>query len=266
MCRFVAYIGDKPLLLEEILVSPENSLVKQSRHATRDQYKVNADGFGMSWYNFKADSEPAIFKSIQPAWNDDNLKHIARTVESQCFIGHIRASTIGDVSRENCHPFAYKEFSMVHNGNIDNFNEIRRLLLKQLSDEYYLAVKGNTDSECLFFLIMEYVYAGKGMSLIEAVKKAFKWVKSAQKAQGKGDYSRINIVISSGHEMIATRFVSKGDKALSLTYSKETETSVVVASEPIDYHVAEWTDVPVNHYVHIKNDANSIDILSLEDI
>jgi glutamine amidotransferase len=263
MCRFVAYIGEKSLLLGNLLVNPENSLVKQSKHATKDQYKVNADGFGMAWYNFDVDTKPAIFTSIQPAWNDNNLMHLARTIESKCFMGHIRSSTIGDVTKRNCHPFSYNEYVLVHNGTIDNFNKIRRSLLAQLSDEFFLSIKGNTDSECILFLIMEYVHAGAGMSLIDATKKAFKWI---IQAQGEDDFSRLNVVISSGHEMIATRFVSKGNKALSLSYSRENDHSIIIASEPLDDHRAEWHEVPINHYVHIKKNAKSLEVLPLEDI
>lgn len=259
MCRFVAYIGEESLLIGDLLVKPENSLIKQSRNANKDQYRVNADGFGMAWYNSKITNEPAIFRSIQPAWNDNNLIHLANIIESKCFIGHIRASTIGDITKSNCHPFSYKEYTMVHNGAIDGFDKIRRSLMAELSDEFFLEVKGNTDSECLFFLIMQYVYSGKGMPLNKAMEKAFTWVVNAQR---ENESSRLNIVITNGKEMIATRFVSKDHRPLSLSYSKDDDDSVVIASEPLDDHVHEWHEVPVNHYVHIKGDAKDLKIVS----
>ena len=261
MCRFVAYIGEEELLIANLLVNPENSLIKQSKSAIKDQYKINADGFGMAWYNFKVNSNPAIFKSTQPAWNDSNLIDLAKTIESKCFMGHIRASTIGDVSNRNCHPFFYKQYTMVHNGTIDNFNKIRRLLMEQLSDDLFLAIKGNTDSECLFFLIMQYVHSGCGMPLEDAIKKAFKWINNAQ---AEGDFSRLNIVITDGRDMIATRFSSTNNKILSLSYSKAKGESFIIASEPLDDHVAEWHEVPINHYLYIKNNAKNIKIMPFE--
>ncbi|MGB4191838.1 MAG: class II glutamine amidotransferase [Rickettsiales bacterium] len=257
MCRFVAYIGEEALLIANLLVNPKNSLVKQSKSAHNDQHRVNADGFGMAWYNFKVNNEPAIFKSIQPAWNDSNLISLSKTIESKCFMGHIRASTIGDVSNRNCHPFFYKEYTMVHNGTIDNFNKIRRSLMEQLSDEFFLSIKGNTDSECLFFLIMEYVHSGSGMPLAEAIKKAFEWINNAQ---DEADSSRLNIVITNGKEMIATRFSSKDSKILSLSYLKRNDKSFIIASEPLDDHVNEWCELPVNHYLSIKNNVNNIEV------
>lgn len=258
MCRFVAYIGEKPLLIGDILVKPENSLIKQSKNATKDQYRVNADGFGMTWYNSRITNEPAIFRSIQPAWNDNNLIDLAKIIESECFIGHIRASTIGDITKSNCHPFFYKDYTMVHNGAIDGFDKIRRSLMAQLSDELFLEIKGNTDSECLFFLIMQYVYV-QGLLLNEAIEKAFAWVINAQEEM---ESSRLNIVITNGKEMIATRFVNKEHRPLSLSYSKADDNSVVVASEDLDDHLHQWHEVPVNNYVHIKKDGKDLKIVA----
>lgn len=261
MCRFVAYIGENPLLIGGLLIEPGNSLIKQSRNATKDQYKVNADGFGMAWYNSKITNEPAIFRSIQPAWNDSNLIALAKIIESKCFIGHIRSSTIGDITKSNCHPFRYKDYTMVHNGTIDGFDKIRRSLMAELSDELFLEIKGNTDSECLFFLIMQYVYIKK-LPLSEAIGEAFKWVDNVQEEE---ESSRLNIVITNGVEMIATRFVTKDKRALSLNYSKYDDESIVIASEDLDDHLHQWHEVPVNHYVQIKNDGKDLKIVAFND-
>jgi glutamine amidotransferase len=49
MCRWLAYSGS-PVLLEELLYKPENSLVTQSRHARLGVEATNGDGFGVGWY------------------------------------------------------------------------------------------------------------------------------------------------------------------------------------------------------------------------
>ena len=66
MCRFVAYLGKRPVLLDSILDAPENSLISQSRHAREGLYGLNADGFGIAWYQHSVDNLPAVFKSILP--------------------------------------------------------------------------------------------------------------------------------------------------------------------------------------------------------
>ena len=49
MCRWLAYSG-APVLLEELLYKPENSLVEQSLHSRLGAETTNGDGFGVGWY------------------------------------------------------------------------------------------------------------------------------------------------------------------------------------------------------------------------
>ena len=42
--------------------------------------------FGLAWYEHAIDDIPGVFKSIRPAWNDNNLKSIAAKVKSKCFM------------------------------------------------------------------------------------------------------------------------------------------------------------------------------------
>ena len=44
MCRFLAYIG-KPIMADELILKPKNSLMKQSYHALESEVTVNGDGF-----------------------------------------------------------------------------------------------------------------------------------------------------------------------------------------------------------------------------
>src|SRR5215218_1148781 len=75
MCRWLAYSGS-PILLEELLYKPEHSLIDQSLHARLGVETTNGDGFGVGWYDANAYA-PAIFRSVEPAWNDRNLREVA---------------------------------------------------------------------------------------------------------------------------------------------------------------------------------------------
>jgi glutamine amidotransferase len=91
MCRWLAYSGS-PILIEELLYKPEHSLIDQSLHARLGVDTTNGDGFGVGWYG--ADTEiPAVFRSIEPARNDRNLREVAGHVQSPLFLAHIRSST-----------------------------------------------------------------------------------------------------------------------------------------------------------------------------
>ena len=49
MCRFIAYLG-KPIMADELLLKPANSLVHQSYSAGEMPEILNGDGFGVGWY------------------------------------------------------------------------------------------------------------------------------------------------------------------------------------------------------------------------
>ena len=49
MCRWLAYSG-APVLLEDLLYKPKNSLVMQSLHSQLGAETTNGDGFGVGWY------------------------------------------------------------------------------------------------------------------------------------------------------------------------------------------------------------------------
>jgi len=149
MCRLAAYIGAE-IPLENIIIKPEHSLLEQSQDAREAKMTVNGDGFGIVWYDEK--NQLGIYKDVLPAWADSNLLSICRMVKSKVFIAHIRASTFGATSRENCHPFAYENWSFAHNGGIGEFSLIRRQIENLLDDQFYSARRGYTDSE-LFFLM-----------------------------------------------------------------------------------------------------------------
>ena len=74
MCRWLAYSGS-PVVPEQVLFKPRNSLVVQSRHSRLGAEMVNGDGFGLGWYD--ADGRAGIYRSTEPAWNDANLQEIA---------------------------------------------------------------------------------------------------------------------------------------------------------------------------------------------
>ena len=75
MCRWLAYSGS-PVLLEDLLYKPKNSLVVQSKHSQLGATTTNGDGFGVGWYG--AYETPGLFRSTEPAWNDRNLRELSR--------------------------------------------------------------------------------------------------------------------------------------------------------------------------------------------
>ena len=153
MCRWMAYSGD-PILAEDLLFRPVHSIIDQSLHSRLGATTTNGDGFGIGWYG-EADG-PAVFKSIDPAWNDQNLREIAGRIRTPLLFAHIRASTGTPVQRSNCHPFRHGRWLWMHNGAIRDFHRVKRELLMAVDPSLFPDIEGSTDSELLFFLALTF--------------------------------------------------------------------------------------------------------------
>lgn len=258
MCRFVAYQGKHSSQLKTILTEWPNSLISQSRLAKESRTLLNGDGFGLGWYNHDIDEEPAIFRSVRPAWNDANLLSIASKVLSKCYLAHIRASTVGDVSLSNCHPFSYKDFLFAHNGTVHNFSKIRKKLLYDLGDVYFNQIKGQTDSEHLFMKLMSDL-DGKQVSttlLYHGLKSLRDYLDSLFREINEIADFRINSVITNGHIMAVTRYSNLTTTPPHSLYfsSNLMKEAIIVASEKLTESENDWQEIPPNHILLIEED------------
>ena len=78
MCRWLAYTGS-PILLTDVLYTPAHSLIDHSLHSRLGAETTNGVGFGVGWYD--AAPAPGVFRSIEPAWNDANLRRARRACQ-----------------------------------------------------------------------------------------------------------------------------------------------------------------------------------------
>ncbi len=256
MCRFFGFLGYDEILIDKLLYYPSNSLIKQSHSCRESISRLNGDGFGLAWYKEAIDSKPAVFKSTQPAWNDINLKHISQKTISNCIIAHVRAATVGDVNITNCHPFYFEDFVFVHNGNIQNFSLFKRTILSRLSNELFQKITGQTDSEYIFFLIMQFYLETK--NLTSACIKAIKFIEDLQSTYSTDISAKINILITDGKSIFATKYSSKDAEVLSLKYSynpkfiNNKNSNIIISSEALDDE-SEWINIPDNSYLYLES-------------
>ena len=153
MCRWLAYSGS-PVLIEDLLYKPENSLVVQSKHSRLGVETTNGDGFGVGWYGPR--ETPGIYHSAEPAWNDRNLRELSAQASARRVFAHIRASTGSAVQQTNCHPFRHDQWLWMHNGAIFEFPLVKRDLTLAVAPELFPLIQGSTDSELFFYLALTF--------------------------------------------------------------------------------------------------------------
>jgi predicted glutamine amidotransferase len=212
MCRWMAYSGD-PILVEDLLFRPKHSLIDQSLHSRLGATTTNGDGFGIGWYG--EGPVPALFKSVDPAWNDQNLREIASQVRTPLFLAHVRASTGTPVQRTNCHPFRHGRWLWMHNGALRGFHETKRELLAAVDPSLYADIEGSTDSEALFFLALTF---GLSDDPFAAVSRAVAFVEKVGRDHGVDDPVQMTVATTDGESLWVFRYSSEG-KSRSLFFS-----------------------------------------------
>ena len=254
MCRWLAYSGS-PVRIEELLYKPKHSLIDQSLHSQLGAETTNGDGFGIGWYG--VGDTPGTFHSVEPAWNDRNLRDLAAHIESRLVFSHIRASSGSPVQQTNCHPFRHGRWLWMHNGVVRDFHQVKRDLVLRVDPSLYPEIEGSTDSEVFFFLALT---LGLEDDPPTAVEKAVGIIEQVGRSYGVENPIQMTVATSDGASVWAFRYSSEG-KSRSLFYSTDVSTlrhqhpdnpvlhelsdeSRLVVSEPLGDLAGAWNEVP----------------------
>ena len=251
MCRFLAYRG-APLFLEELVCVPRRSLLRQSLHAEEAKVRTHGDGVGLGWYGER--ELPGRYRDVLPAWSDENLLSLCRSLRAPLFFAHVRASTGTPTARANCHPFAHGRWLFMHNGQVAGYPTLRRALEQRLPDPLYAARAGNTDSELLFLLLLAQLEQGAGV--LEAVAAMLSTVAQQMRSAGVAGPLRFAAALSDGRALYAFRAANDGTSPT--LYLGRRADGVVVASEPLDDEASTWTPVADGHAVVADDDGVAI--------
>jgi glutamine amidotransferase len=233
MCRHLAYLGPR-ITIEAVLLDGPHSLFRQSWEPHQQTAGVvNADGFGVGWYDPERRREPARYRSPRPIWADASFASLAGVVTAPAVLAAVRSATPPSLVEESSTPpFTAGPWLFSHNGAVDGFREGGAARLRRhLSDARSSGILGTSDSELLFAVVLDRLDAG--CSLATAIGETVACVRGVVSG-------RLNLLATDGDEIVATR---QGESL----YVHESRTrdapSVTVASEPVD-DSAGWTEVP----------------------
>lgn len=205
MCRWLAYTGNS-IAIDEILFEPEHSLIDQSMSSRMTREPTNGDGFGVGWYG--RDGQTGVYRGVQPAWNDANLRDVTRHIESTLFLAHVRRSTGTAVQQTNCHPFRHGRWLFVHNGSIRGYEAIRRALTLAVHPELFRNLHGSTDSELMFHLALTF---GLDDDPVGALEQMAGYIERLGREAGIEDPLQMTLGVADGETLYAVRYSSVGE-------------------------------------------------------
>lgn len=147
MCGIVGYIGN---------VDAKEILLKGLE-------KLEYRGYDSAGIAVQSESGVEVFK--EKGRIADLREIVDPTVEANTGIGHTRWATHGEPSRENAHPHqsTSKRFTLVHNGVIENYLQLKREFLADVT------FHSETDTEVIVQLIEKFV--NDGLEVNEAFRK-----------------------------------------------------------------------------------------------
>jgi predicted glutamine amidotransferase len=254
MCRWLAYSGS-PILLDKALYTPAHSLIDQSLHSTLGAEATNGDGFGIGWYDDQP--LPGVFRSIEPAWNDQNLRELAAHMTSGHFFAHIRAAIGSAVQQTNCHPFRHGRWLFMHNGYIDQLAHVKRDLVLAVDESLYPEIAGQADTEILFYLALT---LGLEDDPLDALAQAIGLVEDIGRRKGSRFPFQGTVATTDGERTWALRYSSEGrSRSLFVTADVPTlrelypeqailaevsDDTRLIVSEPIGDLPGAWREVP----------------------
>jgi glutamine amidotransferase len=277
-----------PQTLYDILFSSKHSIIMQSLASTEGAEPTNGDGFGVGWYSPGID-EPALYRTVEPAWHDKNMKDLSKHICTGTIFAHVRAAspTCGYVQQTNCHPFRYKNWLFMHNGAIRSFPLIKRELMLRIDPDLFKNIEGTTDSEVFFYLAITF---GLQEDPPAAMSKTVAFIdKVAREIGGAAKPIQMTVCTTDGcsNKMWAFRYSSdaqsgeEGLKSRSLYYSSDKATVLelhpdhpqaksfsddarFIVSEPLGSLPGVWNPVPEASCVVV--DGGTVEILPFDPL
>ena len=215
MCRVLAYVGS-PVELDGPLFAAEHSLIRQSVEA-RLMSLLNIGGFGLiAWDDDSRHPErPFVYRTTSVPVFDRNLKALARKVHATSLVAHVRGVVYDpdeSVGSQNLHPFRFRgaHVALAQNGDLFRFGEMKYDLVEFIGSDLARHVEGTTDTEWVYALVLSRLPDPFGPATAEemaaAAEEALRILGEVRSRHGIATQSPVNLVISDGRSLVATRF------------------------------------------------------------
>jgi len=306
MCRALLYLG-QPVPLDDFLFRPDSALVKQS-YMPKMLYLLNLAGFGMRAWDAASHEpdKPFAYASDAIPVFDRNLKGLAEKIRARCLLAHVRGvpyNTKVEIATQNVHPFQFPgvPLAMAHNGDLARFADMKPLLVPHLRPEFAAQIRGTTDSEWIYALVVSRLKdpaaRPSAEELHDAVAHTLGVLRAAREKLGIALASPVNLFLTDGMQLAAVRYTldfgcypqdpaeflpghlayyslwytvgrdyGLHDGEWRMTGGSDSADSVLVASEPLTRDVSAWVEVPEYTMLHAIIRRNQQPAITLREL
>jgi len=210
------------------------------------------DGFGFSYMNThihpKIHAYPSDTSDERRSWKtykktgvyteDTHFERKIKEISSYPIIlGQLRRKIIGDISIVNTPPYTYRNHVFLHNGVIIQYTKHYDKIVSMIAPKYKKHIKGETDSEHIFYLLLtEIDKLKKKMTNEEVMNVCVSHL--FELLIRENIYFHMNIIYANHTHIIVTRY-SHLRKKLPLEKSEplplyiDSSDGLVISSEPI---------------------------------
>lgn len=201
MGRLIGYMANRSDRLADAL--------HQEREVIAVTPKDQSTGWGMGFYQ---GGEVLYKKRRLLKGQDIDWVQAANGVRSDCVIIHVREATVGDFRSENTHPFRMRSWLCAHNGTIFRFQAMRDRLLENMPDFIRRSIRGETDSEHFFHVILSFMHdagqldrpsADEG-EVLRAIRSAVHLIDQLGSEVG-AEKATLNVILTDGSTMYGIR-------------------------------------------------------------
>jgi glutamine amidotransferase len=166
MSRVLALIGNRPSLCAVV--------ARNYAPLLRVQTHGKARGWGIGFYQ----SGEALLR--RRPLDDREVIEIAalNDVSTGLLLAQVRTPGVGSLRTENTPPFRYRNWLFAQRGSIEGFESVRSRLIEALPEFLRCNLRGETDSEVMFYSLLSCLNEGAAMEAerlaIEPTKVALK--------------------------------------------------------------------------------------------
>ncbi len=147
MCRMLGVLCNDEDLLACAIHDVKNSL--------RVIDGENHDGIGVGYYS---NDDPLLMKRPHAKTSEIDYPSLVDDITSNVLLIHIRKATVGAWKDSNTHPFRFRKWLFAHVGHLAELESRQEEIADSLPDFLKRNIKGETDSELVFHLLLNNLY------------------------------------------------------------------------------------------------------------